>query len=330
MNTSIEHRVAPVKHIMQTDVRHARLPHAAEYEGGAAFSGGRYSPIQDATVPMLDMGFRNADATYDVVSVSRGMFFRLDYHLDRMDRSTERFRLRSPYDRARTVEILTELLRLAGLRDAYVWWAVTRGVARPGAASNRPSAYENRFYAFVMPYSFIADDEMRQRGFDMMISRQYLRIPTQSVDSRAKNFHWMDLRQSIFEAAEAGHQMPVLCDSRQMLAECPGANIFVLAGGRLMTPAQHCLEGGTRQSVLDLAAEIRVPTFVGDIPASTLRGADEVFITSTAGGIMPVTRLEGQPIGQGTPGPITTLLHNLYWEKRWAGWHGTPVRYERG
>jgi branched-chain amino acid aminotransferase len=163
----------------------------------------------------------------------------------------------------------------------------------------------------------------------MLISPTYVRIPTESVDSTAKNFHWMDLRQSLFEAGAMGHEISALCDSQQNLAEAPGSNIFVVKAGKLLTPSRHCLEGMTRQSVLDLAVEIGVPVHVGAVHADVLRTADEAFVTSTAGGIIPITRVDGRSLGvNGTAGEITRRLHNLYWEKRWEGWHATPVGYD--
>lgn len=321
-------KILPAQRIMQDDPAHARLPHAEEFAQGAAFSNGTYTPIEKATVPLLDMGFRNSDAAYDVVSVSRGQFFRLDDHLERMERSCARFRLTSPYSRTETVEILTNLLRQAGLRDAYVWWGVTRGVARPGVPARSPADYRNMFYAFAIPYRFIADDAARARGLRLKVSEQYIRIPSEAVDARAKNFHWMDLRQSLFEAFEAGHDVSVLCDTNGFLTEAPGCNIFVVKGKRLLTPAKHCLEGITRKTVLELAAEIDLSTFVGDIPVGELLSADEVFLTSTAGGVMPVSHVNGNLIGSAAePGAFTAQLHDLYWVKRWSGWCGTPVQY---
>jgi branched-chain amino acid aminotransferase len=321
-------KILPAQYIMQNDAAHARLPHAEEYAQGAAFSNERYSPIESAVVPLLDMGFRNADAAYDVVSVSRGMFFRLDDHLDRMERSCARFRLTSPYTRTETIRMLTDLLRLSGLKDAYVWWAVTRGVARPGAPARSPADFKNMFYAFVIPYRFIADDAARARGLRLHVSEQYIRIPTEAVDARAKNFHWMDLRQSLFEAFDAGQDISVLCDTNQCLTEAPGCNIFVVKNKRLLTPAKHCLEGITRRTVLELAAECGLSTLVGDVPVDELLTADEAFVTSTAGGIMPISHVNGKLLGAGpAPGLITAQLHDLYWAKRWDGWHGTAVQY---
>ena len=85
------------------------------------------------------------------------------------------------------------------------------------------------------------------------------------------------------------------------------------------------LEGITRRTVFDLAAEIGVPAEAADLPPEALRDADEAFICSTAGGIMPVGRVDDRALGDGGPGPIGTRLRDLYWQKREAGWLGTLI-----
>jgi branched-chain amino acid aminotransferase len=85
------------------------------------------------------------------------------------------------------------------------------------------------------------------------------------------------------------------------------------------------LEGITRQTVLELAGELGVPARQEDLSPEALRTADEAFLSSTAGGIMPVSRVDGKPLGTGRPGPLTTRIRKLYWDKREAGWRGTPV-----
>ena len=112
------------------------------------------------------------------------------------------------------------------------------------------------------------------------------------------------------------------------LAESPGANIFLVKDGVLYTPDSGCLEGITRRTTLELAADLDIPTRVEKVHADQLRAADEAFITSTAGGIMPVNAIDSLVLGGADgPGEFTSRLHNLYWEKRWDGWLGTPVNY---
>ena len=316
--------------VMLTDPAHVRLAHDARYEQGSAFVNGAYCGLHEATIPLMDYGFRHADAAYDVVSASKGYVFRLQDHLDRFDRSCDLFRLRNPYGQRDTARILDTLVKLAGTREAYIFWCVTRGLSRPGGHHNDIAGYENRFYAYVVPYRFIADDVKRTSGLDLMVSRKYIRIPQKAVDPRAKNFHWLDMQLSLFEAHDSGTDFSVLCDSDSFLAEAPGSNIFLIKDGVLFTPDRGCLEGITRQTAMDLAAEIGMPVRVERVHVEQLRNADEAFLSSTAGGIMPINRVDGRLLG-GTDGPgrLTTELHNLYWEKRWAGWHGTAVDFSQ-
>jgi len=110
------------------------------------------------------------------------------------------------------------------------------------------------------------------------------------------------------------------------LSEGPGFNVFFVKSGKIFTPATNVLEGITRKTVVDLAREIGVEIEAGSYPADALRTADEAFISSTAGGIMPVTKVDGKVVGNGKSGPISWRLHKLYWSKREAGWLGKAVR----
>lgn len=314
---------------MLTVPAHARAAHDPRYHRGSAFMHGTYCSIDEATIPLLDLGFRHGDAAYDVVSASKGYLFRLQDHLDRFERSCAGFRLCNPYTKAQTAEILHKLVTLAGTRDAYIFWCVTRGFRKEGGDHNDPAAYENRFYAYVVPYRYIAGDALRSRGIDLLVSKQFIRIPPKAVDPRVKNFHWLDMQQSLFEAHDSGRDFSVLCDSEGYLAECPGANIFLIKDGAVFTPDNGCLEGITRQTAMELAIEVGLPVRMERVHVDRLREADEAFITSTAGGIMPISSVDGHALGgESGPGALVTKLHNLYWRKRWDGWLGTPAIYD--
>lgn len=292
---------------------------------GAAFIEGDVVPIAEAKIPILDWGFLRSDCTYDVIHAWHGRFFRLDRHLDRFEQSGRALRLKNPYTRAQVVEILMRLVRLTGLREAYVEVILTRGMPPAGTRDPRRSA--NRFYAFVIPFVWIATEDMRARGIHLHIS-DVLRIPPQSVDPAIKNFHWGDLTRGLFEAYEAGCDLPVLVDLDGNLTEGPGFNIFTVKEGRVTTPEGTCLLGISRQTALDLLGEQNVKVVVGPVSPVELRAADEAFITSTAGGILPVTRVDDRPISDGEPGPVTTRLKNLYWQRHDEGWQSTPIDYD--
>lgn len=315
---------------MFTHPDHAQLPHEPEYAFGAAFIADHFCPLLEASIPIIDVGFMHADAVYDVVSVSRGMFFRLEEHQARFARACEAIRVRNPFDREREAAILHELVARAGLRDAYVWWTVTRGIPPMGRNEMVDAAkFDNRFYAFATQFVFMFDDDQRARGIDLIISRDRIRIPPRAVDPKAKNFHWLDMQMALFEAGDRGGEWAVLTDEEGYLTEATGANIFAIIDGTMVTPDSGCLEGLTRRSVLELCEEIKIPTACRLVHADELQNAQEVFMTTTAGSIMPVRSVDGKPVcAHGGAGEISIQLHNLYWEKRWAGWHGTPVRYE--
>jgi branched-chain amino acid aminotransferase len=298
----------------------------ASYANGAAFVDGRFVPVAEARVPILDWGFLRSDATYDVAHVWRGRFFRLEDHLDRFERGMARLRMRPPYDRAAIREILIECVRLSGLRDAYAEVICTRGVPPPG--SRDPRDCENNLYAFAVPFVWIAGPEKQEKGLHAAISRVQ-RIRPESVDPTVKNYHWLDLEVGLFDAYDRGAETTILVDEEDNVVEGPGFNVFVVADGRISTPNRGVLEGITRKTAIELSAELGVPLEVRPVPAGELRRAGEVFVTSTAGGLMPVTTVDGEPVGDGAPGPLTRRLRQAYWELHRDPRFATPVRYDR-
>ncbi len=316
--------------IMFSHPEHARLPHDPDYAFGSAFITDYFCPLLEAAIPIVDLGFMHADAVYDVVSVSRGAFYRLEQHQARFARACETIRVRNPYNREQEAAILHELVARAGLRDAYVWWTVTRGI--PPMGRNEmvdPDKFENRFYAFATPFVFLFDDDQRAQGVDLIVSRDYIRIPPRAVDPKAKNFCWLDMQMALFEAGDRGAEWAVLTDEDGYLTEAAGANIFVVVDGTVVTPDLGCLEGITRESVMELCQKLDMPVASRRVHINELKSAEEVFMTTTAGSIMPVRSVDGKAVCEhGGAGEISIRLHNLFWEKRWAGWHATPVRYE--
>ena len=290
---------------------------------GIAFIDGKYVPSDEAKISVFDLGFSRSDVAYDVVSTWKGLFFRLDDHVDRFLQSCAGVRIPCPYGKNDIQRILAECTYRAGLQDAYVEILATRGHFRSLDVRDLRQT-EPTFVAYAIPYVWIATPEKQQVGLHVFIAKTP-RIPDASVVARYKSFHWGDLTRAQFEALDAGADVAVLCGVTGDLSEGPGFNIFFIKGERLFTPRINVLEGITRRTVLALAEEIGIPVETGNYPADALRTADEAFICSTAGGIMPVTIVDGKALGNGKPGPISWRLRELYWEKREAGWLGTPI-----
>jgi len=285
---------------------------------------GQYLPISEAKISVLDWGFLHSDATYDTVHVWNGRFFRLNLHLDRFFASMERLRMKLNYSRDEIESILHHCVALSGHRSAYVEMICTRGGSP--TFSRDPRDAVNRFIAFAVPFGSVANQEQLERGLHIAIS-DTVRIPAESVDPAIKNYHWLDLVKGLFDAYDKGAETALILDTRGNIAEGPGFNVFLIKGAVLKTPARGVLPGITRRSVFDLCAELGLEAQRVDVSRAELKGADEVFITSTAGGIMPVSRIDGAPVGNGQVGPLTRQLKDLYWKKHEDPAWSSPVTY---
>jgi branched-chain amino acid aminotransferase len=288
-----------------------------DFSQGVAFMRGQYVPIGEASIPMTDWGFLRSDATYDVVTVWDGAFFRLDAHLERFMSSCQRWRLNPGFTPAQITDVLSQCVRLSGLRSSYVEMICTRG--QPVWGSRDPRQAVNQFYAFAVPYVWIANAQQREKGLHVKIS-EVQRIPAASVDPKAKNYHWNDLTMGLFGALDAGADSVLLVDGAGNVVEGPGFNIFCVSHGALVTPNEGMLEGVSRRTVIEMAQSLGLKLELRSLPAAELRGAQEVFISTSGGGVLPVTTVDGYSIGNGLAGPITRQMVKTYWD-----WHADPA-----
>jgi branched-chain amino acid aminotransferase len=301
-----------------------RVVTTGEFEGGSVFIDGDWKPLSEAKISLFDWGFTRSDATYDVASVWKGAFFRLDEHLDRFFASMKKLRMAIPYGRDEVRTILHGCVRAGGLRDSYVAMVCTRGV--PPHGSRDPRLATNRFYAYAVPFVWIAPPEKQRSGIDLHVSRR-VRIAPESVDPTVKNYHWLDLVQSMFDAYDRGRDTSCVVDAAGNVTEGPGFNVFAVKGGVVTTAARGVLEGVSRRTVLELCEALAIPLRVGALPADALADADEVFLSSTGGGVLPIAKVDGKPIGGAVPGPTTQRLHDAYWALHDDPRHRDPVAY---
>jgi len=282
-----------------------------EFEGGAAFVDGDFVPLSEAKISLFDWGFTRSDATYDVASVWRGAFFRLNDHIERFFASLHKLRLAVPYSRAQVRTILHGCVRASGLQDSYVAMVCTRGVPPRGARDPRLAV--NRFYAYALPFVWIAPPEKQRAGIDLHVSQRQ-RIAAESVDPTVKNYHWLDLVQALFDAYDHGRDTTCVVDAHGNVTEGPGFNLFMVRDGAVRTPDRGVLEGISRRTVIELCGRLDIPVLEAPVPVPDLVAADEVFLSSTGGGVLPIAKVNGQPLGVPFPGPVTQRLHDAYWE----------------
>ena len=279
---------------------------------GIAWIDGEFVKISKAKISILDWGFLRSDATYDVVHVWRGSFFQLDKHIDRFYESTRKLRMPCMISKEKLKKILAECVKKAGFKNAYVEMIQTRGVS-PNFHRD-PRKATPRVMAFAVPFGWILKPEDFEKGLDVLLT-DIKRIPASSIDPTIKNYHWMDLVTGMLKAYDQGHHTALLLDEHDNITEGPGFNIFCVNKNDIITPQTGVLEGITRQTVFDLAIELGFRIFKKPISIKELKNAKELFATSTAGGIMPITKISGITIGSGNVGDITRQIHKLYWQK---------------
>jgi branched-chain amino acid aminotransferase len=266
-----------------------------------------------------------SDCTYDVVHVWEGRFYRLDAHLDRFAESMARLRLDPGLDRAAIEAVLHGCVRHAGLRAAYVSMTCTRGRMPAGSRDLRTA--RSKFYCYAVPFIWISRPDQQEAGTSLRVSH-LTRIPPQSVDPMVKNYHWLDLDLALLDAYDHDADLVLLRDLSGAITEGPGYNVFAHVDGRWLTPGTGTLAGITRRSLIELARESGQQVDEGRLTAEDLHRSDEVLVTSTAGGIMPVTVIDGKPVGTGGPGPLTLELRDRYWASHQDPQYSTAVRYE--
>jgi branched-chain amino acid aminotransferase len=222
----------------------------------------------------------------------------------------DKLRLSISHNRDELRAILVDCVRATGLRDAYVEMICTRGLPKPG--SRDPRECTNRLFAFAIPFVWIANPEKQKEGLHLIVSHVQ-RIQPESVDPRVKNYHWLDMVMGLFEAYDRGGETAVVVDTQGNLSEGPGFNIFAVKDRTITTPARGVLEGITRKTTIELATKYGCEVMQRNLSVDEARTADEVFITSTAGGIIPITKIDARAVGSGSPGSVTQELQQVYW-----------------
>lgn len=287
-----------------------------------AYVNGEYVPRDQARISVFDVGFLRGDAVFDTTSAWNGRIFKLDAHLERLALSLRAVRLTCPLPLEELRNVIIETTRRSRLSSAYIQTIVTRG--EPPLGVRDLTRCRPGLVVFAVPYVWILGPEQQRAGGRAMIASTRA-LPVECLDPRIKSLSRQHLDLAVLQGKAAGVDVAIMLDLHGHITEGPGFNVFVVRDGRLYSPPDGILMGITRQTVFELAAEHDIPAREATLTAYDLYAADEVFITSTAGGIMPLVEIDGRTIGDGKPGPVSQRVHELYWALRESGRHGTPI-----
>jgi branched-chain amino acid aminotransferase len=297
-----------------------------DFSKGAAWMKGVVMPIEQAAIGVLDWGLTHSDICYDVVPVWSGGFFRLPDYLERFRASTGALRLDIPQTDDEIIEILHEIVSRSGLQEAYVSLVASRGSPLiPG--SRDPRECGNHFYAWCIPYVHVIKPEIAARGTHLWVSKGSRRIPEDSVNPRAKNYHWGDFTTGLFEAKDNGFDTTILLDHADNVTEGPGFNLFILKGNTVVTPDRGVLHGLTRRTVLELCAARGHTCETRALPLAEVMEADEVFLSTSSGGVVPVARIDARVFSNDAPGATSRALRDAYFALMQDPTYRTEVDY---
>jgi D-alanine transaminase len=255
---------------------------------------GEFLPLATARISPFDRGFLFADGVYEVVPVHRGRPFLLRAHLDRLARSLAAIRLDNPHTHEQWATIVQVLVNRAGSPEQLVYLQVTRG-AESGRNHPFPVDVTPTVFGFTAPYT-APSAEVLARGL-AGVTREDIRWARCDIKSIALLANVL-LRQ---EAGDAGGSEAILLRDG-WLTEGSSSTVFIVTGATLATPPNdpRILPGTTREAVLALAPELRQE--IRPVGAAELARADEIWIASAGRSVLPVTRLDGRPVGIGRPG----------------------------
>ncbi|MEN8164073.1 MAG: branched-chain-amino-acid transaminase [Acidobacteriota bacterium] len=297
------------------------MPSDREHEP-ILYVNGEYVPKSKAKISVFDHVVLYGDGVFEAVCGWNHALFKLDEHVDRLYESARATMLSIPLSKPEMREILIETLRRNDLKNAYVKVIVTRGTSVQPLLS--PYNCTPGVIVFAMPYVTQADAASEKAGL-RMITSSLRRVPSECLSTKIKSCNYLNNILMRAEANEAGADDALAMDMEGYVCEAPGYNMFMVKEGALHTPKDNILVGITRQTVIELAELAQLQVIEGRIQPFDLYNADEVFLTSTAGGIVPVTKLDGRTLGDGKPGPVTKELREQYFALLESGEQSTPV-----
>jgi len=271
------------------------------------FLNGKFLPIDEARVPVLDRGFIFGDGVYELIPVYSRAPFRMDDHLARLERSLGAVRIRNPYTREKWREIILQLVAQQPWEDQAVYFQVTRGVAKRDHAF--PAGVEPTVFVMCNPL-VNPPRELVERGGSAVsaVDNRWLRCDIKSISLIGNCL----LRQV---SADAGAQETILFRDGK-LTEASASNVFIVKRGVLASPPKSnlILPGITYDVVTEIAQAGKIPLEFRDITEAEVRNADEVWVTSSSKEILAIVTLDGKPVGDGRPGPLFKRAYALYQE----------------
>ena len=268
---------------------------------------GSFVEQSEARISVFDHGLLYGDGCFEGIRIYNGRIFKLRTHLQRLFSSAESIRLEPSYDIETIERVTREAVTRNGLKDGYIRIVITRGV---GSLGLHPFKCERSSLIIIADVISLYPESMYTDGMSVIIAKRP-RLPVACLDPRIKSLNYLNNILAKIEAIDAGVLEAIMLNTEGIVAECTGDNIFIIKDGVISTPNTEAgmLHGITRQYVMDTVAPALGYTIEErSHQIEDVKGADEVFLTGTAAEIIGVSSIDGDQIGSGVVGPITSAL----------------------
>lgn len=272
---------------------------------------GQWVEKNEAKVSVFDHGFLYGDGAFEGIRAYHRLVFKLKEHINRLYETAHTLMLKIPLTREQMTKAITATLKANNLSDAYIRVVVTRGEGDLGLDPRKCKGQGN--VIIITDKITLYAGGLYKKGLEIITVPTPRNLP-EALNPQLKSLNYLNNILAKIEANNSGYDEAIMLDAQGYVAECTGDNIFIVKGGRLLTPWQGRLKGITREAVLELASKNNIKIKECAITRHEVFVADECFLTGTAAEIIPVVKVDGRVIGDGKPGRVTIKLMKLFRE----------------
>jgi len=274
------------------------------------YIGGKFVDKEDAKISVYDHGLLYGDGVFEGIRSYAGQVFRMKEHVDRLYESARAIHLVIPMTREEMAKAIEATLAINNFTDAYIRLVVTRGAGSLGLDPRRTTDPQ---VIIITDSISLYPEEYYENGL-AIITAGTIRNHPAALSPRIKSLNYLNNILAKIEGTNAGCLEALMLNHSGYVAECTGDNIFIVKQGVIHTPSIDAgiLDGITRQAVIDLATSLGIVVIERTMERHDIMTADECFLTGTAAEVIPVTKLDGRPIGDGEVGPLSRKLRAAY------------------
>ncbi len=282
---------------------------------------GQFLCRKEACISVWEHAFMYGDSVFEGIRAYRGKVFHLPEHLERLMESAKSVGIPVPLTIEELTQVVLETFRINELQEGHMRLTITRGVGKVGLDPR------NSKHASVIAMAYPFPHTLGEKSVRLLTS-SIRRKGADSVDAKVKASNYMENILAKLQANLAGMDDALMLDRNGYVAEATATNVFVLRKGKWSTPAPvACLEGVTRHIAMDILDQMGSPVEERNLTPHELYVAQEVFLTGTGAGIVPVEAVDGRRIGENAPGEATREVIRRF---RSLTEEGTPIEARSG